>query len=136
MVLTRNKEYSKIARRLIRTNPDLFYIKLNDVKWVILSSDQEKRKNRKTVFGECMKVDEKYKWCCKYDFMIIIYDQNCAHFSDKQKEILIEHELRHIGVDEEDGFETKLYIVPHDYEEFRSIIEAYGLDWSEIGAAR
>lgn len=130
MILTRNKEYPKIARRLIRTNPELQYIKELDIKWVILSSFQEKKKNKRKILGECVKVDDKYRWTCKYDFMIIIYEPNILGLSDKQIEILIEHELRHIGVDE-DGDEIKFYVAPHDYEEFRSIMDRYGIDWSE-----
>lgn len=44
--------------------------------------------------------------------------------------ILLEHELLHIGVNT-DGNEPSFYIVPHDIEDFRSIIEKYGTDWSD-----
>jgi len=123
-----NKEYRTIANRLIRKEEDLMFIKEYDIKVAYLESDEEKKKNYKHVLGDCTKVDEKYKWCCKYDFFITIYKPNILELNDDQIEILILHELHHIGVDE-NGEEPKYYVVPHDVEEFDTIIERYGLHW-------
>ena len=45
----------------------------------------------------------------------------------KEMKILIEHEMRHIGI-----MGDKTYIVPHDIElgEFDAISDKYGEDWS------
>ena len=65
--------------------------------------------------------------------MIVIYEPNCFDFTRKQIEILIEHELHHIGIDD-DGNEPSFYNVPHDVEEFWDLIKKYGIDWSVTDA--
>lgn len=123
-----NEDYVEIAYRLIKTKPALEYIKDSAVSVICLSSNEIKKRNRKIVYGDCVKVSDRYKWCCPYDFMITIYDVNCLLFTEEQKEILIYHELQHIGIDNE-GNEPVYYLNPHDLEEFNTIIEEYGLDW-------
>ncbi len=126
----RCEKYKRIGKRLIGTIPELNWIREMGVRIAYLSSDEEKKKNKRIIFGECTKVDEKYQWCCRYDFFITVYEPNIMDFTDEQIEILIEHELRHVGLDVS-GKEPKYYIVPHDIEEFWDIINKYGLHWSE-----
>ena len=128
MNLTINRKLRRTADKLIKNRPDLEYLKDSGVRFTVLSSDQEKIKDRKKVLGECEKVPEKYKWKMPYDFLIYIYEPNCDGLSEKQREILLIHELRHIGVDLE-GKEPRYYVCPHDIEEFWSIIDDFGLDW-------
>lgn len=127
--MEQRKEYAEIGQRLINTLPELEDIK--DITIAYLSSETEKKKNGKLILGQCVKVASNYKWCCPYDFMIIIYDQNIAGFTDKQLEILIRHELKHIGVKQTNTGET-YYIVPHDVEDFEDIIKEHGIDWAEV----
>lgn len=49
----------------------------------------------------------------------------------KDKVALVDHELCHalVKIDEDTG-ETKLYVVPHDLEEFTAIVQRHGL-WRE-----
>lgn len=124
-----SKKYKKIGEELIRKNKEFEHIKTFEPRIAYLSSDKEKHKGQKTVFAECRKVQEEYKWCCDYDFMIIVYEPNIIGFTDKQLRILIRHELMHVGIDT-DGNEPKPYIVDHDIEDFRSILKRYGLDWN------
>lgn len=98
-----------------------------------LTSQQEKTKNHRAVFAECCKVDPRYAWCCKYDFFIVVYEPNITDFTEEQVEILIRHELHHVGIEYTDAG-LKYYIVPHDIEEFWEIINDHGLDWSEVNA--
>ena len=124
----RSQKYKKIGQRLIRTLPELKFIREMGIRIAYLSSDEEKKKNKRIIHAECTKVDEKYSWCCRYDFFITVYEPNIEYFTDQQIDILIEHELRHVGVDYS-GNAPKYYIVPHDIEEFWSIIDKYGLLW-------
>jgi len=80
-------------------------------------------------------VSKRYKWCCEYDFFIVVYEPNIELFTDKQVEILLRHELHHVGIDFESN-ENKYYIVPHDVEEFWEIINNNGLRWCEMDAER
>ena len=123
--IKQNKQYQDIAKKIIREElPEL-----RDVKVAYLASQKEKKSKRKIVFAECVKVNlDEYGWCCPYDFMIIVYEPHVAGFTDEQMRILLLHELMHIGIDQ-DGEEPRYYVVPHDIEDFRAIIDRYGLDW-------
>lgn len=79
----------------------------------------------KMVFGECKKIDDFFKVYCPYDFVVIVYEENCAGFTDKQMRILLYHELLHIGIDEK----GKPYKKAHDVEEFNEIILLHGMNW-------
>lgn len=119
----------RIARRLIAEMPDLAYIDNSQVRIAYLRSDMEKKKGCKLVFGQCEKIPDKFKWRIPYDFMITVFSPNAERLTRQQMRVLLFHELLHIGI-EEDGNEEKYYIRDHDYEEFREIIERYGLEWS------
>ena len=129
------RKYGDIGRRLIRTLPEFEELRDADAKIAYLSSQREKSKNHKIIFAECCKVEEKYEWCCKYDFFIVVYEPNVANFSEHQLETLIRHELHHIGIEYTDTG-LKFYVAPHDVEEFWQIIREEGLDWSEVNATR
>ena len=127
---TISQEYTEIADKLIKSEPILDYIKKSKVRITFLGSDHEKKANRKLVYGECEKVPDKYKWAVPCDFTITVFEPNVEKFTDSQLKILILHELLHIGI-EEDGNEEKYYCYPHDLEDFREIIERYGMDWDK-----
>lgn len=130
-MIERSEKYRKIGKRLIRTLPELSEIKEAGIRIAYLSSDKDKKQNKRIIHAECRKVDDFYKdWCCRYDFLIVVYEPNIDYFTDQQIEILIEHELRHVGIDYS-GSEPKYYVIPHDIEEFWSIIDKYGLHWDE-----
>ena len=49
---------------------------------------------------------------------------------DCEVHILLYHELLHVGVNERSG--EMVYVVnPHDVEDFRTIIDRYGIDWAK-----
>lgn len=96
-----------------------------------LESFEEKKKVNKIVFADCRLVNDQYSWCCPYDFMITVYGPNVIDFTPEQIEILLRHELMHIGI-KQDGNTPNFYIVPHDVEEFYSIIDRFGLDWQQL----
>lgn len=125
-----SEEYQEIIQELIDTEPCLEYIRDSSVTIVALGSDQERKANGKTVFGECEKIQAKYKWCVPCDFTITVFEPNTERFTDDQLRILLLHELMHVGI-ERDGNEEKYRIIPHDVEEFRAIIERYGVNWAD-----
>lgn len=121
---TREKSavFEEIAQKVIDTAPELAYIKNSQVRIVYLVSNQAKKAGAKVVHGECEKIPAKYRWAIPADFS--------EHMSAKQFEILLFHELLHIGIEPtDDGGET-YSIVPHDLEDFKTIIDKYGTDWS------
>ena len=134
-MMRHERQYGAIARRLIRTLPEFAQIADSDVRIAYLSSDKEKKVNHRIILGECCKVDEKYSWCCPYDFFIVVYEPNVVDLNDHQIEVLIRHELHHVGIEYGNGGE-RYYIAPHDLEEFWRIIEDEGLHWSDSNAER
>lgn len=125
--IKRSKKYENIANRLISSLPE--FDGIEDVRVAYLSSNEEKKKDRKTILADCHKVQERYQWIVPYDFFITVYEPNCIGLNKHQMEILIRHELHHIGIDDE-GNERQFYIVPHDVEEFDRIIADEGLHWN------
>lgn len=124
------EEYKRIGEELILTAPELDNIRDSAVNIVFLGSDYEKKSQGRTIFGECEKIPGKYRWAINYDMAIIVYEPNVERFTEEQLRILLLHELMHVGV-KVDGNEETYYVVPHDVEDFRAIIDKYGMDWCE-----
>ena len=127
---TISEEYTEIGQRLIDTDPALEYIRDSQVSIKYLSSEHEKVEKGRTVCGQCEKIPVKYKWAIPCDFTITIFEPNVERFTEEQKEILILHELLHIGIDI-DGNEEIYRINSHDIEEFKLIIDRYGMEWND-----
>lgn len=127
---TINDGYALIAQELIDTEECLEYIQESNATIVYLSSDLEKKSKGKLVCGECEKIPEKYKWAVPCDFTITVFEPNVERFTDEQIRILLLHELLHVGIDR-DGNEESYSVKPHDVEDFREVIERYGLDWGQ-----
>lgn len=122
-----NELYQQIAQDLINERPELEAIKNSDVTIICLSSDCEKKSNKKIVFGQCEKIADKYKWGIPCDFTITIFEPNVVGFTEEQLKILIFHELLHVGIDGD-----KYFINPHDLEDFKVIIDNYGVNWNDV----
>jgi hypothetical protein len=122
--------FENIANNLINTTPELAYIKNSQVKIVYLVSNQAKKTGAKVTHGECEKIPAKYRWAIPADFSITLFAPNNEHMSEHQLEILLFHELLHIGIEQNpDGSET-YNTIPHDLEDFKTIIDKYGTEWS------
>jgi len=130
-----NREYAEIAADLIKNEPKLAHIRESQATIMYLSSEQEKKSSGKLVYGECEKVPDKYKWAIPCDFTITVFEPNVERFNTDQIRILLFHELLHVGI-EYDGNEEIYSTIPHDIEEFREIIDRYGIDWSDNDKVR
>ena len=124
-----SEEYTELAARLIEERPELGHLRGADVTIGCMSSDRAKKSHGRLVFGECEKVAEKNKWAIPFDFLIIIYDRNCTEMDENQLEILMYHELLHVGV-EESNTGVRYFTRPHDTQDFREILETYGYEWA------
>ena len=127
-----NDRYAEIGMRLVKTEPVLEHIKNSQATIIYLSSDHKKSHDGKKIFAQCERVPEKYKWSVPCDFTITVFEPNIEGFSDEQIEILLLHELLHVGIVlNEDG--TEIYsCVPHYLEDFKLIIDRYGTDWAKV----
>lgn len=125
-------ELRLLANKVIKKHKERFsWIREQKISIGFCYSDLEKKKVNGRVYAECVKVPAIYKTWLKYDFVIVFYETNTMLMDEKQLEILMEHELMHIGISD-DG---KLRIDPHDIEDFRAIIDDYGLDWDSVESA-
>lgn len=131
-IVEKSEAYKNLMNEVIEEHEDLHWIRNADVSICVLQSDREKRAaGGRIVYGECMKVKPVYKPFCPYDFLIVVYEPNIEGFTDHQLRILMYHELLHVGIDET-GEELKYVVNPHDIEDFRTVIDQYGLDWNRL----
>ena len=116
--------YTDLAKQVIDAEPDLDYLKTAPVTIVYLESSHAKKGKGKLILGQCEKVQEKNKWGIPADFTITIFEPNVAGMTEDQLKILLFHELLHIGRDYEST-------TPHDLEDFKIIIDRFGVDWAK-----
>lgn len=127
-----SEEYARIGAEVIETEESLIDIRNSQATIIYLTSEQKKLSKGKKVCAECEKVPDKYKWSVPSDFTITVFLPNVDGFSEEQKRILMFHELKHVGiVFNSDGSES-YNTVPHDYEDFKEIIDRYGTNWSTV----
>lgn len=121
--------YAELADAVVSEHRDLWWIRGAGVKVGFLESDRKKKKSGKLVLGECILVKDLYRCFIPYEFLIVIYTQSVAGMSTEQMKILLYHEMLHIGISD-DGEDVKYVVNPHDVEEFRTVIDKYGIDWA------
>lgn len=124
-----SKEYMELACEVIEEQEELQWIPKAGIKVGFLESDRAKKKDGKIVLGECIRVRDLFKCFIPHDFLIVVYAPNVIGMTRDQLKILLHHEFLHIGIDES-GEEIRYINNPHDIEEFREIIEKYGIDWA------
>ena len=127
-----NDFYKQIAKELIDVRPELEKIRESDVQIILLSSDKKAKSKGGALYGQCEKIQDKYKWAIPADFTITLFEPNLEGFTDEQLSILIFHELLHVGVDLDENGDWKYTIIPHDLEDFKVIVDEYGTDWAEV----
>ena len=122
--------YTEIAHELIESEDVLKYIRDSSATIIYLGSDSEKKSKGRLIYGECERVPDKWKWTVPCDFTITIFEPNVERFSEEQLRILILHELLHVGI-VQDGNEERYSIIPHDIEDFKVILDRYGVEWDK-----
>ena len=125
-----SKRFAILAQEVIREHPDLQWIPDAGISIGYVESDRPKKKNGREVFGECIKVKDLYKCYIPHDFLIVVYVANVSGMSREKLKILLYHELLHVGMTA-NGEEVKYIVNPHDVEDFRTIIDRYGIDWAK-----
>lgn len=131
-----SEEFSKLAEKVIEEHDDLHYLKDVAVSIGYMVSNRQKKSSGRAVFADCRKVQDYWKQqFVPFDFLITVYQPNCemCQFTEKEYRILLYHELLHVGVKENKDGELKFFCVPHDIEEFRKVIDLYGINWQTRG---
>lgn len=122
-----SQDLKRLGTKIINSFQEFGFIREWNIKIGYVIS-QERKSGKKIVYADCRKVQEVFRAYLPFDFIITFYAQNTGHLNDSQINVLMLHELRHIGMGE-----RGLTIVPHDIEDFSSILSKYGLDWNEYG---
>ena len=125
----RSEKYEEIAGEVLQEHEELRWIGTAGIRIGFMESDRRKTGHGRKVLGERIRVKDLYKCFIPYDFLIVVYDQNVHGMSREQLKILIHHELLHVGMSE-DGQEVRYIVNPHDVEDFREILDRYGMDWA------
>lgn len=124
----KSKELRELGRRVIRDRPDLAWIQESRIRIGYAMSSLDRTRDGKMVFAECHKVRALWQAFMPYDFVIVFYEPNTMLMDDRQLDILMYHELLHVGMDDNGA----LKIQPHDIEDFRVILDEYGMDWNQV----
>lgn len=122
--------WAELAEEIIQTEPLVEHLQMRNFTIIYLVSNHHKKSNGKRTLGLTEIVQEKNKWAVPGDVSITIYEENIIGFSEEQKRILMLHELMHIYIDGDNNNAPK--IIHHDVEDFRDIIERYGMDWAHV----
>ena len=122
-----NNELRALADKVMSEYSDVSHLKDHASNIQYLNCDLKKGKGDGSilVYADTQKVTEKYKTLTGFDFVITFYTPNTEGLDDKQMEILMWHELKHVGY-LDDG---SCRIIPHDLEDFKAVIDRYGVDW-------
>lgn len=110
-------DIENMAKEVIKKNPEFSYINMDDLVFVRIS----KHLKAESVLGQCVFLSPRTQFLAEKTYMMEfppVFDT----LNDKQKYIVVEHELTHIPAD-------GVGLVQHDIGEFRKIVEKYGLDW-------
>lgn len=115
----------KLADKVISKEKAIKHLQDEKCRIIYQYSSEEKKAYNKTVYADTEKIKEKYKAVMPYDFIVTFYEPNCANLSEDKMERLMYHELRHVGFEGE----GKYRIIPHEIEDFRDIVDNWGIDW-------
>lgn len=130
-----SEKYEKIGMEIIEKSENVDFSLLNasiekgKISLIFLESDKDKKSHGMAVCADCEKVADNKRWAIDADFVITVYAPNVTNFSEDQLKVLILHELMHIGLEFTSKGELKKYIVPHSVQDFRYILQTYGIDW-------
>ena len=120
----KSKDLEMIAKTVIEEHNDLKHLDNPSLRIVYMYCDKDKTSNGRKVYADTTKLNDKTKAVAGCDFIITFYKQVCATLDNEKMKILMYHELRHVGF--KDG---KFSIIPHDVEDFQSIVETHGMNW-------
>lgn len=115
----------ELGTKVIKANDRFQHLDSQDCRIAYQYSSDAKTSKDRLVYADTETVKEKLKGLIPFDFIITFYEPNCQALSEEKMELLMYHELCHVGFK---GL-GKYSIIPHDVEDFRVMIETWGLDW-------
>ena len=84
----------------------------------------------KTVLGRCILPSKELAYFGDFDYLVEISKKTWDKFEEKERKILLWHELLHIYVDINEQDNEKCFkLIQHDVQDFYHIIKEHGIDW-------
>lgn len=121
----------KLATDLIRQ----YHSHLVNAKIAYLYRNKDMTVKGKKAIATAEKCGPKTRALSNFDFIITIVYEQWNLLSDQQKYAIMDHELCHCWVeDDEKTGETRFKILPHDFEDFGDVLKRHGL-YSEPAVA-
>ena len=120
---TQDEALTSLGHMVIAEN-DIFE-HLGGCRIAFLAADFVKQHHGGFKHADCEKVNPKWRALSGFDFVITFY----ATALDKSPEVqyrIMKHELMHVGFDPGNG---DRWLIHHDVEDFRDMIDEYGIDW-------
>lgn len=114
-----------LAEKVILSHEDLAHLNDDELNIIFLRTDKTKKSRGLITYADTEKLNDKHAALTGAQFVITFYADS-ERFDEKRLEILMYHELHHVGWDK-----GKCSIIPHDCEDFKSIINEFGTDWAE-----
>lgn len=124
-----SQELHDLMSEVISAHRNLAFIRDYSLNIVCQYSDKKRKSAGRVVFADTRKIPDVYKGLLGADFLITFYKPHSDLLDREQMQILMYHELRHVGYNAE---REKCYIVPHEIEEFLDIIEEHGPEWCQV----
>lgn len=105
-----------------------YHLHLLDARIGLIFRDLAPVSGGKLKLGEASKVSDRWQPLLKdrYHFVIWLAHDQWAMMDKRKKNALLDHELCHCRMD----YDGKVWIKPHDIEEFNEVIQRHGL-WYE-----
>lgn len=85
----------------------------------------------KTTLAKCIRTNKELNFFSKFDYIIEVSGDVWNNLDEKQKYVLMFHELLHIEVVVNKKGVEKYVIRDHSIKDFHSVIRKYGVDWFE-----
>lgn len=121
-----DKEMEELGNKIITKYDQFGFITDLDLKIGYAKCTQPKQEKGERVLGECVKIKPFMKAWIPFDFIIVFYDLNIDYLDEKQIQILMMHELQHIGLGPKG-----IKINEHDVKDFSNLITAHGINWAD-----
>lgn len=121
----------KIAVELIPK----YHTHLVNAKIGYLFRNKPIKKGGKIVLATAEKCSTKSRYLTGYDFLLVVNYENWNNLTDKQKYAVIDHELCHMHIDDDETGESedpKYSIIAHDCDEFYAVISRHGLVMDDL----
>lgn len=118
-----------LGKNVIQKYKELNALDDPDCRIVYQYCDKAKKSNGLEVFADTELVKEKLKLFIEADFIITFYTGNTEALDADRLEKLMYHELCHVGYNPSADGMARFCIIPHDVEDFRSVIDKWGIDW-------